>query len=226
MVGSSFGPLGKETTFYDFVVKKEHLFLSNIYDEDDLKNSDGIKDTETHYKNFKRLIQCSHLLKKYYNGDSEINNVDHGCVETFIENYLNNQNENFGELHDVINKLQIKNSGFLKKRSDSNFRLKQIICFVCLKTTTFSKNKFIMDTIFSSKFLESVSDLMYNTHVIHHSHITDEIIGYAQGFCHRIVRENKSNISVLAHNLFGFNFFFLLKGIRLSVWKTTNLSIE
>ena len=32
-------------------------------------------------------------------------------------------------------------------------------------------------------------------------------------------------ISVIAHNLFGFDFFFFLKGIRLIVWKTTNLSI-
>ena len=31
--------------------------------------------------------------------------------------------------------------------------------------------------------------------------------------------------SVIAHDLFGFDFFFFLKGIRLSVWKTTNLSI-
>ena len=32
-------------------------------------------------------------------------------------------------------------------------------------------------------------------------------------------------ISAIAHNRFGFDFFFFLKGIRLSVWKTTNLSI-
>ena len=31
--------------------------------------------------------------------------------------------------------------------------------------------------------------------------------------------------SVIAHDLFGFDLFFFLKGIRLSVWKTTNLSI-
>ena len=80
--------------------------------------------------------------------------------------------------------------------------------------------------MFLSKFLESVFDLMYDKHVTHHSHITGEIIGYAHGFCNRRIRENKSNVSVIAHNLFGFDFYFLLKGIRLSVWKTTNLSIS
>ena len=66
---------------------------------------------------------------------------------------------------------------------------------------------------------------MYDKHVIHHSHITGEIIGYTHEVCNRRVRENKSNISATAHNLFGFDFFFLLKGIKVSVWKTTNLSI-
>ena len=33
------------------------------------------------------------------------------------------------------------------------------------------------------------------------------------------MRENKSKISVVAHNLFRFDFFFLLKGLRAGVWK-------
>ena len=101
------------------------MFLRNIYDEDGLKNSNAIKDIETYYKNFKRLIECYLLLDKYYNRDSEIDNVDHDCIETFIENDLNNKYENFGELYDAINELQIKNSGFLTKKSDSNLRLKK-----------------------------------------------------------------------------------------------------
>ena len=93
------------------------MFLRNIYNEDDLKNSDAIKDIETYYNNLKRFIECSLLLDKYYNRDSEVDNVDHDSIETFIENNLNNEYENLGELYDAINELQIKNSGFLKKRS-------------------------------------------------------------------------------------------------------------
>ena len=65
---------------------------------------------------------------------------------------------------------------------------------------------------------------MYVKHVIHHSHITGEIIEYSHGFCNRKVRENKNNISVTAHNLFGFDFFFLLKSIRFSIRKTKDIS--
>ena len=66
---------------------------------------------------------------------------------------------------------------------------------------------------------------MYDKHVVHHSHITGEIVGYAHDFCNTKVRENRNNISVITHNLFGFDFFFFLKGVRLSVQKTTNLTI-
>lgn len=104
-MGSSFGPLSEEMIFYNFVVKKEHFFLRNIFNEDDFKNLDAIKYIETYYKNFKRLIECSLLLHKYYNRDSEINNVDHDCIETFIKNDLNNEYVNFGELYDAINEL-------------------------------------------------------------------------------------------------------------------------
>ena len=46
MVGSLFSPFNEEMTLYDFFVEKEHLFLSNIDDEDDLNNSDVIKDRD------------------------------------------------------------------------------------------------------------------------------------------------------------------------------------
>ena len=78
----------------------------------------------------------------------------------------------------------------------------------------------------SSNFSTNIKNILFNTKVnLHHSHITGEIIGYAHGFCNRKVRENKNMISIIAYNLFGFDFIFFLKGIRLSVCKTTNLRI-
>ena len=63
-----------------------------------------------------------------------------------------------------------------------------------------------------------------NTH-IHHSHVNGEIIGYSHSYCNQKVRENKSKISVIAHNLFRFDFFFLLKRIQASIWRTKDISI-
>ena len=73
------------------------LYLRNIYNKDDLKNSDAIKDAETYYKNLKRFIKCSLVLHKYCNRNCEIDNLDHNCMETFINNDLKRY-ETFGEL--------------------------------------------------------------------------------------------------------------------------------
>ena len=118
----------------------------------------------------------------------------------------------------TINELQIKNSRYLKqqKRADSNLRLKRVVSFVYLKIMNFKNYKYVVDTVFWSIFLKSVSSLMYDKHVIHRSHMTGEISRYAHGFCNCRPRENKSSISMIAHNLLGFDFLFLLKGTRLS----------
>ena len=39
------------------------------------------------------------------------------------------------------------------------------------------------------------------------------------------MKENKTKISVIAHNLLRFYFFFLLKGLRAGVWKTRDTCI-
>ena len=63
-----------------------------------------------------------------------------------------------------------------------------------------------------------------NTH-IHYSHANGETIGYFHSYCNQKVRENKSKISVITHNLFRFDFFFLLKRIHASVWRTKDIPI-
>ena len=47
---------------------------------------------------------------------------------------------------------------------------------------------------------------------MNHSHLTGEVIGYAHDFCNKNIRENHNRIPVFAHNLFSFDFFFVLKG--------------
>ena len=89
----------------------------------------------------------------------------------------------------------------------------------------FRKTEDIKDAIFSANFLDNVNCLIYSKNVIHHSHITGDIIGYAHSFCNLNIRENKNQISVIAHKLFGFDFFFFLKGLRLGCWRTRNILI-
>ena len=77
----------------------------------------------------------------------------------------------------------------------------------------------------SQKFIENVRAIMENTHCIHHLHVTGEIKGYVHSFWNKKVRENYFKIPLVAHNLFRFDFFFLLKGLRSGVWGTRDITI-
>ena len=82
----------------------------------------------------------------------------------------------------------------------------------------FPDNEFEIKTVVTK-------DLIYGGYVIPHSHVTGEVIGYTHDFCNKKIRENHNLILVFAHNLFSFNFFFVLKGTRLCVWRTKQLNI-
>ena len=69
---------------------------------------------------------------------------------------------------------------------------------------------------------------MRNKTHLHHSHslISGEVFGYAYSYCNQKRREKQSKISVVAQNLFRFDFFFfLLKGLTAGVWRTRDISI-
>ena len=72
---------------------------------------------------------------------------------------------------------------------------------------------------------ESVHKIVNVKVHLHHSHVTGEIIGYVHDFCNWQVRENNDIVSCFAHNFFKFDLFFLLKNIRLSVWRTKDINI-
>ena len=49
-------------------------------------------------------------------------------------------------------------------------------------------------------------------------------MGYSHDFCNWTVRQNKSAIAMIAHNLFGLNMFFSIKGYRATAWGTKDLN--
>ena len=56
--------------------------------------------------------------------------------------------------------------------------------------------------------------------------MSGKIIGYAHDFCNKKIRENQNPIPVFAHNLFSFDFFFVVKRIRLCVWQAKQLNLD
>ena len=88
----------------------------------------------------------------------------------------------------------------------------------------FPEGRFDYETLTTIIFLKVCIDYQRQIH-LHHSHVTGRIYDYAHDFCNMKVRENQSQFSCIGHSFFGFDMFFLIKGIRLSVWETKDINI-
>ena len=89
----------------------------------------------------------------------------------------------------------------------------------------FPTAKFDCETVTTKNLSEYVHKIINVKINLHHSHITGKIIGYVHDFCNLQVRENKDIIPCIAHNFLKFDMIFLLKAIRLSVWRTKDINI-
>ena len=88
-----------------------------------------------------------------------------------------------------------------------------------------STDKISSDFPASKSFLNNLFFIYHNQHVVHHSHVTGKIIGHAHEYCNYQVRENYYTIPVIPHNQFRFDFFLFLKGLKPTVWETTDINI-
>ena len=64
------------------------------------------------------------------------------------------------------------------------------------------------DTIIRNSFLKNVPKLIKVKVHLRHLQVTGKIFGYAHDFSKWRIRENKSEIPVIVHNLLGFDMFF------------------
>ena len=90
---------------------------------------------------------------------------------------------------------------------------------------------FVWKPLYSMKHLLQIHFFVNAHHLIkmkvhlHHSHITGKIIGYVHDFCNARVKENNMEIPVIAHNLFGFDLYYFIKGYIASAWCLKELKI-
>ena len=80
-------------------------------------------------------------------------------------------------------------------------------------------------TITTNNFFRNVYHMIKVKIHLHGSHVTGEILGCVHDFCNWRVRENKTDFVIFAHNFFGFDMFFLLKGFRATAWNTKDINI-
>ena len=89
----------------------------------------------------------------------------------------------------------------------------------------FPRGCFDYKTLTTNDLFDSAHKIINLKTHLHHSHITRNIVGYAHDFCNAKVHENKDMLTCITHNFFHFDVFFLLKGIRLSVWETKDINM-
>ena len=80
----------------------------------------------------------------------------------------------------------------------------------------FPVSNFSFETITNKKYFENIYKIVNVKIHLHHSHVAGKIYRCVHDFCNWKVRESQIGISCIAHNLFSFDFFFLLTGIRFS----------
>ena len=99
-------------------------------------------------------------IDKYYGIDSDICNIDHDCMVQFLTRDVDEVYGSFEELFDAIGKTKIKTSRFTKKKGDMNsLHLNKTILFVYFKIMKFPAKERIEETMVSSNFLKSVTNI-------------------------------------------------------------------
>ena len=131
------------------------------------------------------------------------------------------------ELRSKIDDIEIEN--IVKNthgvRKIPKFNLK-VYAFVYDTMIDFPASNFLYDIITITNFFRNAHRLIKVKIHLHHSHITGKILGYSHDFCNWTVRKNKSATAAIAHDLFGFDMFFFIKGYRATAWGTKDLNIE
>ena len=144
-----------------------------------------------------------------------------------MKNFMTNIGD-FETLFKNISEIKIKNielESKNKKNAERNQGIK-IVLFVYRQIFDFPGNDREISIFVSKNFVCSIINMLYADVVVHHSYVSGNIHGYAHDFCNQKVKElNRQPILVFAHNLFKFDFFFVMKGLRLSVWKTKDLNM-
>ena len=84
-VGVFTGPHSEKMTYFDFAVKKEHSFIRNVFDSDELSACNEIKTLKNYFESFKLFLQIVLLLHNTYFVESDTEDNSDDCIANFVE---------------------------------------------------------------------------------------------------------------------------------------------
>ena len=189
--------------------------------EKELKMSKNLKDIDNYFITFVEFLK----IVIYLQNALDCHGKRDGCLDEEILEFCCEEcadSANFDDIKTEIKDTEIKSN---RKSKTSRFTL-QTYAFAYYKIIDFPPNiKYGNSVLITQDFFENIQRIINVKIHPHHSDATGEILGYALGFCNLKVGENQSSFSCWAYTFFKFDMFFLLKGIRFSVWNTKDLNI-
>ena len=213
-------PQNEKMSYGDFVIKKEHMFLRNIFSQEELSKSPSINTFESYHQQFFKFLQIAVFLEEAIKSSLHYSDCSYPDLIEFLMEHFS-EFDCFEDIKEHIQTVEIK--GYFNSKIPK-FNLQLYAC-VYDKVMKFPFSQFECETVTSAKFFISVHRIINGKTHLHHSHVTGEVKGYVHDFCNWTVRENNDVVPCIAHNFFKFDMFFLLKGIRLSVWRTDDINI-
>ena len=174
-----------EITCLDFIIKKEHSFLRNIFDPETLSITENLKTVETYFDSFQKVLRIAGLLDNVYSSESDTEDIRYDCIDKFV---MENEIESFQDLFLEVAETKVQNVSVLKKAKMNQIK---IINFVYKKIMKFPTNELKPQIVVSKNFFYGVLNLLFSDVVIHHSHISRQIISYAHDFCNRKVKQSQ-----------------------------------
>ena len=210
----------EKISYGDFVIKKEHMFLRNIFSKEELEKSSPLCSFESFHKHFIEFLEIVIFMEQGINASLRFADCSFPSLIRFIEAHLS-EFDSFEQIKDDIESVEVK--GYTNSKIPK-FTL-QLYAFVYEKVMKFPFSQFECNTVTTANLFLGVYRIVNGKIHLHHSHVTGEVKGYVHDFCNLTVRENYDVVPCIAHNFFKFDMLFLLKGIRLSVWRTDELII-
>ena len=210
-----------EMSYLDFLIRKEYVFIKNIFYEKELKLSKSISNLETYWQMMKLYIHLLKVAEIELKSANFFSDIDDDLLQKFLIDYCDAYEYDVaGLIENEIKKFEVKHNKTMKIPTFT-LQLYSFLydCLMDLPKVKFDEIK----TITTNGFMINLHRIInYKVH-IHHSHITGEIIGHADDFCNWKMRENKIFIPLIGHNFLGFDIYYTVKGFRSSVWGTNEL---
>ena len=185
-------------------MEQEYLFIKSIYSQEYIESADNLRTVEDSYSLFEYFLEVVTQLKNENFRPLDMNKAER--LKDFCEMYCEDCNDS-EDIIELINELKIVQKNETGTSTYKNQKFYKLVGFVHERLIGFLPTDDIKGAVMSENFLSNVYNLILGITVIHHSHITGEVIGQAHSFCNLKVRENKNQISAVAHKLFVFDFF-------------------